>query len=241
MAEKKDEKGRAKPRRKAGNGSTGADDARERIIDAAMALAAERGWSEFSMRDIAEAARLPLGQTVANFPDRLAIIAAFMRRIDAQVLDGLDAELSGEPARERLLDILISRFEALAPYKVAVRAIARFLSREPEAAFALRDSFRNSARAMLAGAGIESYGAGGAARILGLGFVFRRALRVWLDDDDPGMARTMAELDRRLRDGEKVLDQLSGLKTASRMARGMCAALLGRRGRARDRSPSEMG
>jgi AcrR family transcriptional regulator len=241
MAEKKEQKARTKIRRKAGIGSSGADDARERIIDAAMALAAERGWREFTMHDVAETARLPLGQTVALFPDRLSIIAAFMRRIDAQVLDGLDAELAGEPARERLLDVLISRFEAMAPYKVAVRSIFRFLASEPEAALALRGSVLRSARAMLAGAGIESYGAGGAARVLGLAFVFRRALGVWLDDDDPGMARTMAEIDRRLRDGERALDRLSGLKTVERMARGICQAVIGRRRRTREEAPREMG
>lgn len=241
MAEKKEQKARAKSRRKAGNGVTGENDARNRVIDAAMTLAAERGWDAFSMRDVAKAARVPLGETVALFPDRLAVIAGFMRRIDAEVLDGLDPEMAGEPARERLLDVLISRFEAMAPYKVALRSIFRFLANEPEAAFALRRSVLRSERAMLAGAGIEAYGAGGAVRMAGLAFVFRRALRVWLEDDDPGMARTMAEIDRRLRDGEKMLDQLSGLKTASRMARGLCQALMGRRRGARGASPSETG
>ena len=200
-----------------------------RIIDAALALAAKRPWGEVTLADIAAKAGVGLGELVAACPSRLNIISAVMARIDAKVLDGLDPDLAAEPVRERLLDILISRFEALAPHKAAVRSIARFLAHEPEAALALRRAVLRSQAAMLAGAGVETYGPGGAARALGLAFVYRQGLRVWLEDDDPGMARTMAEIDRRLRDGERVLGRLAGIGGAARIARSLCSALLERR------------
>jgi hypothetical protein len=37
-------------------------------------------------------------------------------------------------------------------------------------------------------------------------------MRVWLDDDDPGLARTMAELDRRLRQAERTWMRLERLR-----------------------------
>jgi hypothetical protein len=42
---------------------------------------------------------------------------------------------------------------------------------------------------------------------IGLHLVFR----TWLDDDDAGLARTMAALDRRLRSGEQSLQTFDGL------------------------------
>jgi hypothetical protein len=36
-------------------------------------------------------------------------------------------------------------------------------------------------------------------------------MRVWLDDDDPGLARTMAELDKRLRQAERTAIRLNRL------------------------------
>jgi hypothetical protein len=35
-------------------------------------------------------------------------------------------------------------------------------------------------------------------RAQGLALLFARVLRVWVDDEDPGLARSMAELDRGL-------------------------------------------
>ena len=37
-------------------------------------------------------------------------------------------------------------------------------------------------------------------------------MRVWLDDDDPGLARTMAALDKRLRRAERAVIRLDRLE-----------------------------
>ena len=54
---------------------------------------------------------------------------------------------------------------------------------------------------MLAAAGLENGGSRETIQRLGLAAVYRRVLGVWVDDDDPGLARTMAALDRALRVG----------------------------------------
>ena len=43
-------------------------------------------------------------------------------------------------------------------------------------------------------------------RAQGLALVWARVMRVWLDDEDPGLARTMAALDKRLREAERTVD-----------------------------------
>ena len=58
---------------------------------------------------------------------------------------------------------------------------------------------------MLAAAGISGEGGTGFLRVQGLLSVYARVFSIWLDDDDPGMARTMAALDRRLRRGESLM------------------------------------
>ena len=47
-----------------------------------------------------------------------------------------------------------------------------------------------------------------AVRVAGLATVYGSVFRVWLEDDDPGLARTMAALDRRLRRGESAVRSL---------------------------------
>jgi hypothetical protein len=55
-------------------------------------------------------------------------------------------------------------------------------------------------------------------KVAGLASVYASVFRTWLDDDDPGLARTMAALDRRLRRGERTFARIEdGLDLVRRM------------------------
>jgi hypothetical protein len=77
---------------------------------------------------------------------------------------------------------------------------------------------------MLAAAGISGEGGTGFLRVQGLLSVYARVFSIWLEDDDPGMARTMAALDRRLRRGESLMRSIErfrdGLENFGRSLRG---------------------
>jgi hypothetical protein len=67
-------------------------------------------------------------------------------------------------------------------------------------------------RFMLEAAGIEAEGASGAIKLQGLALAWGRVLQTWLDDDEPALSKTMAELDRVLTRGERAvagLDRVS--------------------------------
>ena len=105
----------------------------------------------------------------------------------------------------------MSRLEALQPYKAALRSIAK----APPADSSLIMPYLNTQRWMLTAAGINADGVSGLVRTGGLGSLYASVFRTWLDDDDPGHARTMAALDRRLRRSESAIrsfdDTLSGV------------------------------
>jgi len=181
------------------------------IVDAALALAAEQPWDAVRLADIAARAGVSLSALRAAFDGKAAIVAAFMRRIDEAVLDALDPELADEPERERLFDVLMSRFDALMAYKEAVRSIAKSYGRRPGDLIAMNPVAVRSMVWMLEAAGIDTSGRLGMVGAQGLAVVFGRTLRVWLKDDDPGMARTMVELDRRLTEGGRWMRRLEGI------------------------------
>ncbi|MEE8536313.1 MAG: TetR family transcriptional regulator, partial [Kiloniellales bacterium] len=56
------------------------------IIETALRLAAETGWRDLSLAAIAAAAKLPLAKVYPVFSSKQAILNAFTRRIDAEVL-----------------------------------------------------------------------------------------------------------------------------------------------------------
>jgi len=185
--------------------------ARERIIAAFMTLLAEKPFEQIGLVDIAKGAEVSLADLRGEFGSTLAILAAQMKEIDRAVLRGGDGDMAQEPPRERLFDVLMRRIEALGPHRAAVRSLLRSATCNPGLALALNGMAVQSQQWMLAAADISSSGPKGMLRAQGLAMLFASVLRTWLDDEDPGLARTMAALDRALARGQRwsgLLDDL---------------------------------
>jgi len=196
----------ASPR--AGN-PTGSE--REKIIAAFLTLLAETSLERISLADIASGAGVTLAQMRGEFSSPLAILAAHLKDIDRAVLGEDFSDMDEEPPRERLFDVLMRRLEKLAPHRQAVRSLLRSASRNAPLAFALNGLAVRSQKWMLAAAGINAPGPRGALRAQGLALLFSSVLRTWVRDDDPGLARTMAALDRALARGQRFAGFLDDL------------------------------
>jgi AcrR family transcriptional regulator len=174
---------------------------REKIIDALMELLADERIKDIGFGAIARRAGLTLADCRAEFRSVLAVLAAYTKEIDRRVLAGGDADTAEEPPRERLFDVLMRRLEALAPHKAAIRSLARSATRDPALAVALNGLAVRSMQWMLTAADVGAAGPKGILRGQGIALLYASVLRTWLDDDDPGLARTMAALDRGLARG----------------------------------------
>ena len=198
-------------RRPARESSGPAKTNREKIIDALLELLAEERIEDIGFGAVARRAGLTLAECRAEFRSVLAVLAAYTKEIDRQVLSGGDADTAEEPPRERLFDVLMRRLEALAPHKAAIRSLARSAARDPALAFALNGLTVGSMQWMLTAADITAAGPKGILRAQGLALLYASVLRTWLDDEDPGLARTMAALDRGLARGARLSGLLDGL------------------------------
>jgi hypothetical protein len=121
-----------------------------------------------------------------------------------------------------LFDVLMRRLEVLAPHKAAMRSLMRSATRNPRLALTLNGLAVRSQQWMLTAADIDAAGPGGMVRAQGLALLYASVLRVWLEDDDPGLARTMAALDRGLGRGARwagLLDNLRRLPGCGRVDR----------------------
>jgi AcrR family transcriptional regulator len=171
-----------------------------RLIDAALALAARQGWRRTGLAEIAAEAGLGLAEAYALHRSKAGILAAFRRRIDAEVLAGAGADAE-DPRRDRLFDTLMRRFEALKPHKAAVRAILRDSIGHPGALLGAA-ALRRSMRWMLEAAGISTSGCRGRLLVHGVLALYGSVMRVFLTDESADLAATMAALDRGLKRGE---------------------------------------
>ena len=221
------------PKPTAPSPSDGSKPPRERIIAAFMSLLADKPIEQIGFAGIAREAGVSLVELRDLFGSTLAILAAQIKETDRTVLAADAADMAEEPPRERLFDVLMRRLEVLEPHKAAVRSLTRSASRNPGLAFALNGLAVRSQQWMLTAADIDAAGPRGMVRAQGLAILFASALRTWVDDDDPGHARTMAALDRALARGQRWSGFLDGL------GRIQQCVTRGRRQRRRDRDDEE--
>lgn len=199
---------------------------REKIISAFMALLAEKRFEEIGFGDISARTGLSLAACRGEFGSTLAIFAAHMKDLDRKVLAGASGDMTDEPPRERLFDVLMRRVETMAPYREATRSLLKSVARNPGLALALNGLAVRSQTWMLTAADIDAAGPRGMIRAQGLAMLFASVLRTWVDDEDEGLARTLAALDRALARGQRWSGMLDDL---CRFSPGKCRSRFRRR------------
>jgi AcrR family transcriptional regulator len=173
-------------------------------LDVFLVLVAEKGFAAVTLRDVAAAVNLGLADLYRLYPDKAALVAAFVARIDAEVLAGTPRQ--GDPeetARDRLFDTLMRRYDALRPHRAALGAIRQGVARDPLLMLALGAALRRSMAAMLEAAGVPSDGLSGALRQNCLLAIHLAVARVFDRDETGDLSKTMAALDGRLKTAEK--------------------------------------
>lgn len=183
------------------------------IVEALLAVTARLGWQNVTFAAIAAEAGTSLLSLRRAYPDKNAILDAYFAWLDEAMLAG-GAPDAGDPARERLFEILIRRFEAMAPYRNAVRSILADGARDPFRWPAQARHLHESMALALEAAGVSASGLLGKARVGGLASLYLLVMRKWLSEEDPELGNTMAELERLLRRGESILTYLDRDKRA---------------------------
>jgi AcrR family transcriptional regulator len=198
---------RSSPRPKAAkkSGSSSADPA-SHVIDVALNLAAEKGWRNLALADIAAAAGLSLAELYALYSSKSAILAAYSRSIDSAVMVEVEAPKGDgqESAKDRLFDLLMRRIDKLDAHKAGMLRIAEDTGRDPLSLIFSLARLDRSMAAMLEAAGISAGGWGGVLRVKGLAAAYLAGLRAWFKDDSADKAKTMAALDRALSRAERL-------------------------------------
>ncbi|HTI67825.1 MAG TPA: TetR family transcriptional regulator [Caulobacteraceae bacterium] len=187
----------------AGQSVIAADDVVERAARAALALAAERPWGDIALRDIARAAGLSFAELYSRAPGKAALLDRLSRRLDQEALAAAEEDAAPDAeVHDRLFEAVMARLEAMAPHRDALIAIAR-----AEGVAMLGPRLPRTARALLEAAGIDTGGPRGRLRVVAMTAVWVRVLQVWRDDEG-ALNRTMAEIDKRLRQMRDRLKQV---------------------------------
>lgn len=177
---------------------------RDQVLETFLGLIAEKGYVDVSLREVAEAAGLGFADVYRLYPNKLSLAAAFMARIDAEVMAGTPSSTDPEETpRDRLFDVMMRRYDALRPHRAALRALRRAGTRDPMLAISMGPPLRRSMAAMLEAASVASDGLPGALRQNGLLAILYAVSRVFDRDESQDLSKTMAALDNRLKTAER--------------------------------------
>lgn len=189
--------------RQAGTPSAGGIE--DRLINAYLSMAGEEaGLKVATLPALARRAEIPLARIYALYDDPSDILVAWARRLDRAVEEGVGDPDPDVPARERLFDVLMERFERLNDDRPGSVALLLALRRDPaRAAMSLALLVRSMTR-MLEAAGLETGGWRGLAHIAGAVALWLKVSAVWTKDESADLGRTMAALDQALEQAEKI-------------------------------------
>jgi len=202
-----------------------AESTRDRILEAALALAEQRSWERVRLHDVAAALNLGLNDVRAHFREKEEISDAWFDRADAAMLDESALPgLSALPPRERLHRLMMAWLAALQPHRRVTRQMIGG-KLEPghvhyQYAGLLRVSrtvqwWREAAQrdAVLPWRALEE---------TALTAIYLAAFFYWMRDDSENAGRTSALLDRLLARVERLAQRVPGYP-GSRAASGVAS------------------
>lgn len=184
----------------------------DKLIDAALDLATTHRWRDISFPQIAAHAGVPLGDALMTLSGKGKVLKALNKRIDAEVLGSLEKDPLDGNTKDKLFDVLMRRFDALEGRQDAMASIAADVGRDPMLAACLTPQFKKSMSLSLQAAEVTTDGWRGLIKVEALGIIYMNAFRAWLKDGDPGLAGTMAALDKGLARAEKFAEGMPNLK-----------------------------
>jgi AcrR family transcriptional regulator len=184
---------------------------RDRIVDAALEIAEERGWANVRLYQVAEHAGVPLAEVGAEFRDLDAVANAWFGRALTALERVTPETLTGQAAPVRLQRVIMRWYDALAPHREVTGEMlcAKLYVSHPQHWVPLIFDLSRLVHWILDAARIASTGRARQLAEMGLTAVILGSLRVWLRDDSADGARTRCYLQRRLGQADRWLSRLT--------------------------------
>lgn len=168
------------------------------ILDAALALAEQRGWDAVHVYDVAQALGVPLAEIARHYRDKDALVDAWFDRADAALLAMPESPGWMDLApRQRLVHAICAWLDALAPHRRISGEMLRYRF-QPEHLHLQAQGFVRISRTVQWIREVARLPAVGWRREFeeaGLTSIYLATFARWLVDDSAGAARTRAFLD----------------------------------------------
>ncbi len=196
------------PKGKAAAGpKTARRDLEHRIVDHAVALAAEVGWDRLRLRRVADDLGISLAELRAHYRDLDAVADAWFARALARMLAPAEAGFADLPARERVYLVMMRWFDAHRDERVIVGQMlnTKLYPSHPHHWVPMIFSLSRVIQWVREAARLDAPGRWRQVEEVGLTLLFLATLGVWLRDESADQETTRRFLRRRLAMADRLL------------------------------------
>ena len=178
----------------------GAEPIEQRVVDAALAIAAEISWEQVRLSTIADRIQLPLPEIGRHFRDVDAVANAWFARARLAMLALAAEELTGRPADERIALAFGAWLDCLAPHRRIAAEILRhkLYPSHPHHWVPMIFDLSRLVHDLLDVARVAGSGRLRQAQEIGLSAITLITVAEWLRDDSPAQEHSRRRLRQRL-------------------------------------------
>ena len=179
----------------------------DRVFAALLAELERKPWETITLAALAKKAGLPLSQLQQHYADMNQMAAGLAAYISRGTIKNVGKVALTQPPRDRLFEVLMARLDILQHNRAAILSWQQALRRDPSLALATAPALWHAMKEMLALAGLDQ-GPGQPLKVAGLSSIYAAVLVCWSKDQSADMAKTMALLDRLLRQATQLAEIL---------------------------------
>ncbi|QCE34961.1 helix-turn-helix transcriptional regulator [Acetobacteraceae bacterium] len=172
------------------------------FLEAAMVLADEKGWQNFTLKDVANEADIPFSWVREHIPTKVALFKRLNRQIDQNAFKSNDS-LKGVALRDNVFNLFMRRCDGLQAHRQGFLSLLHTIPLSPSLGSEFLTGNVESVTWIADIAGLDRKGIKGFFRLQALGILWAKVLRCWAKDENEELESTMIALNEGLDQLEK--------------------------------------
>lgn len=176
---------------------------KEKLIILGFKLIEKKGWSYFSLKNLAKENKSDLESIKIFFKNKSQFLESFSEMIDNKVLANIDKdEFNKNSIKDNLFELIMLRFENLNHFKTGLKILLSDLKKSPVELKKIMRKVLDSMDLFLEIANVKNNYLMDFIKVNIIFIIYSYVFNVWLDDQSSEMSKTMAELDKWLSKAE---------------------------------------
>lgn len=179
----------------------------EKIAKKTLEAFEDMKWQDISINNIYK--KMKIKKTTINdrYKKKENLLINIIKFFDKKLIES-SSLINDSDSRDMLIEILMTRFDLLQSYRKSIINIHSLIKSRPNIFFILLPHFNNSSSVSLKSIKTNTRGITGKIKVKVFLLIYFASFYVWIEDNSPGLEKTMASIDRYINLAENLTKSL---------------------------------